>query len=80
MISLVDFSVFSKVVDTVPILANMYRTVTYTGIETPTFRTGLNTSYTGQYRKKAFFFFFFFSFVIFEFLEGQNGNLFVLTY
>ena len=41
---------------------------------------------TGRYRayrpvqKKVFFFFFFLSFVIFEFLLGQNGNLFVLTY
>ena len=42
----------------------------------------------GQYRpvssdaEKSFFFFYFFilSFVIFEFLLGQNGNLFVLTY
>ena len=37
----------------------------------------------GQYRsvqKKVFFFFFFLSFVIFEFLLGQNGNLFALTY
>ena len=44
----------------------------------------------GQYRpvldvpagteKSFFFFFFFLSFVIFEFLLGQNGNLFVLTY
>ena len=32
----------------------------------------------GRYRKK--FFFFFLSFVIFEFLLGQNGNLFALTY
>ena len=35
----------------------------------------------GQYRpvqKKVFFFFL--SFVIFEFLLGQNGNLFALTY
>ena len=31
---------------------------------------------TGRYRKK----FFFLSFVIFEFLLGQNGNLFALTY
>ena len=36
---------------------------------------------TSRYRKKFFFFFFFFlSFVIFEFLLGQNANLFVLTY
>ena len=72
----------------------MYRTDMYTGIETPTFRTGLNTDRTGhtgqfrvipvgtrhtnQYRKK--FFFFILSFVIFEFLLGQNDNLFALTY
>ena len=61
---------------------------------TPLFRTGKNTGRTGQfraipagtrrtgqYRKNFFFFFFFFlSFVIFEFLLGQNDNLFVLTY
>ena len=38
----------------------------------------------GQYwpvQKKSFFFFFFFlSFVIFEFLLGQNSNLFALNY
>ena len=37
------------------------------------------TGRTGRYRKK-FFFFFFLSFVIFEFLLEQNGNLFVLIY
>ena len=42
------------------------------------------TGRTGQFRaipagtEKSFFFFL--SFVIFEFLLGQNGNLFVLTY
>ena len=66
----------------------------YIGIKTSTFRTGLNTDHVstipanfGQYRpilgeptdtEKGFFFFL--SFVIFEFLLGQNGNLFVLTY
>ena len=30
--------------------------------------------------EKSFFFFFFLSFVIFEFLLKQNGNLFALTY
>ena len=36
----------------------------------------------GQYRlvQKKVFFFFFLGFVIFEFLLGQNSNLFVLTY
>ena len=41
----------------------------------------------GQYRpvpgdaeKSFYFYFFILSFVIFEFLLGQNGNLFVLTY
>ena len=67
------------------VLAGMYRT----GIETSTFRTGLNTGHIGQFRvilgvpagiEKSFFFFFFLSFVIFEFLLGQNGNLFALTY
>ena len=32
----------------------------------------------GRYIKIFFFFFFFLSFVIFEFLLGQNGNLLVL--
>ena len=77
--------------------ANMYCTGMYTGIETSTFRTGLNTGCTGhvpaipanfgQYRpvpsvpagtEKCFFFIK--SFVIFEFLLKQNGNLFALTY
>ena len=67
----------------------MYRTGMYTGIETSMFRTGLNTGHTGhvptnfgQYWpiQKKFFFFFFLSFVIFEFLLGQNDNLFALTY
>ena len=51
------------------------------------FRTGKNTGRTSQFRailarikKKSFFFFFFLSFVIFEFLLGQNDNLFALTY
>ena len=29
------------------IMASMYRTGTYTGIEIPTFSTGLNTGHTG---------------------------------
>ena len=33
-----------------------------------------------QLVQKKGFFFFFLSFVIFEFLLGQNGNLFALTY
>ena len=40
----------ATVVDTVSvraILAGMYRTGTYTGIEMPTFSTGLNTGHTG---------------------------------
>ena len=37
------------------------------------------TGRTGQY-KKMFLFFIFLSFVIFEFLLGQNSNLFALTY
>ena len=59
----------------------------HTGIET--FRIGLNTGRTdhvlaipanfGQYQPIQFFFFFL-SFVIFEFLLGQNDNLFALTY
>ena len=52
---------------------------------TPMFRTGKNTGCTGQFRQyqpvqKKKFFFFFLSFVIFEFLLGQNDNLFALTY
>ena len=57
---------------------------------TPLFRTGKNTGRTGQFRaipagtldigRYRTKFFFFLSFVIFEFLLGQNGNLFVLTY
>ena len=37
-----------------------------------------DTEHTHQYRKK--FFFLILSFVIFEFLLGQNSNLFALTY
>ena len=66
----------------------------YFSIETSMFRTGLNTNHVSaisanfeQYwpvpgvlagTEKNFFFFL--SFIIFEFLLGQNGNLFVLTY
>ena len=71
MILLVELTEIN-IVDTVPVPAGMYRTDTYTGIETPTFRTGLNTSRIGhisailanleQYwpvqKKKKFFFFF----------------------
>ena len=35
----------SKVVDTILVPAGMYHTSTYTGIKTPTFRTGLNTGH-----------------------------------
>ena len=59
-------------------------------IETSTFCIGLNTGHTGQFRailasikKKIYFYFilfYFLSFIIFEFLLGQNGNLFALTY
>ena len=57
---------------------------------TPLFRTGKNTGRTGhvpavpanfgQYLQIQNFFFFFLSFLIFEFLLGQNDNLFALTY
>ena len=41
----------------------------------------VDTGRTSQYRKKIILFYFIFlSFVIFEFLLGQNGNLFALTY
>ena len=52
---------------------------------TSLFRTGKNTGRIGQFwaisagTEKSFLFFFL-SFVIFEFLLGQNGNLFALTY
>ena len=53
-------------------------------IETSTFCISLNT---GQFRamlasieKKILFLFYFLSFIIFEFLLSQNGNLFALTY
>ena len=57
----------------------------------PLFRTGKNTGRISQFRaiptgteKKVFFlniyYYYFLSFVIFEFLLGQNGNLFALTY
>ena len=36
---------YINVVDTVPIPVGMYRTGKYTGIETPTVRTSLNTSH-----------------------------------
>ena len=41
-----------------------------------------NTSRYARYRpiQKKVFIFYFLSFVIFEFLLGQNGNLFALTY
>ena len=63
----------------------MYYTSMYTSIETLTFHTSLNTGHTDQFRAisagtEKSFFFFFLSFVIFEFLLRQNGNLFALTY
>ena len=76
-----------KVVNTVPVPAGMY-----SGIETSMFRTGLitgRTGHLGQFRAIPagtgrtgwyIIFFFFLSFVIYEFLLGQNGNLFALTY
>ena len=71
-----------------------YHTGKQTGTYNPLFRTGKNTGRTGQfrailastrrtgrYKKKVFIFLLFFlSFVIFEFLLGQNDNLFALTY
>ena len=54
------------------------------------FRTGKNTSRTDQFQaipagteKKFYYYYYYyyyFSFVIFEFLLGENGNLFALTY
>ena len=35
---------------------------------------------TGRYKKKFLFYLFYLSFVIFEFLLRQTGNLFTLTY
>ena len=83
--------VYIKVVNIVSVPAGMYYLDMYTDIETSTFHTSLNTGHTGQfrailactrrYRKKLFIYLFIFlSFVIFEFLLGQNDNLFVLTY
>ena len=73
--------------------AGIYRTGQQSGTLDPLFCTGKNTGRTsqfrtipagtgrtGRYRKKFFFIFFILSFVIFEFLLGQNGNLFALTY
>ena len=73
----------------------MYCIDMYTDIETSTFHTDLNTNRIGhtdqfqaipagigrtnRYKKKVFIFYFL-SFVIFEFLLGQNDNLFALTY
>ena len=62
----------------------MYHTSMYTVVEISTFHTGLNTGRIGhitQFRAIPtgtdyflFIYFFFLSFVIFEFLLGQNGN------
>ena len=68
--------VYIKVVNTVPVPADMYCTRMYTDIETSTFHTGLNTGRVlailanfGQYRpvpgdaeKKFFILFFYFKF------------------
>ena len=43
------FCLASNVVNTVPVLAGMYRTGMYINIKTPTFYTGLNTGRTGQF-------------------------------
>ena len=76
----------------IPYRYRLYSTGMYTDIETLMFHTGLNTGRTShvpvipanfeQYLpvQKTIFFFFFLSFVIFEFLLGQNSNLFALTY
>ena len=68
-------------VDTVPVLAGMYHTGTYIGIETLTFRTSLNTGRTGhvpanfgQYwsvKKKNFFFYF----IVLYFLNFCKGRM-----
>ena len=55
---------------------------------TPLFRTGKNTGRTGHIlsipagteKKFYYYYYYFLSFVIFEFLLGQNGNLFALAY
>ena len=81
MISFIMSYVMIKVVDTILVLAvpvGMYRTDTYTDIETLMFCTGLYTGRIGMYwlilgntgRYRAYQlvqFFFFFNFVIFEF-------------
>ena len=86
-------NLLNKVIDSVPyrLVRPEYTVPASNPVRsTPLFRTGKNTGRTGQfraiptstrrigrYRKKIFFFF---NFVIFEFLLGQNGNLFALTY
>ena len=64
--------------------AGIYRTGKQTGTINPP------VSYRKKYwpvsgipagiEKKFFYYYYFLSFVIFEFLLGQNGNLFALTY
>ena len=65
-------------------LVLMYRTGMYTGIETLTFRTSLIIGHTGPFQTipagTENFFLFYLSFVIFELLLRQTGNLFKLTY
>ena len=88
-------NLLNKVIDSVPyrLVRPEYTVPASNPVRsTPLFRTGKNTGRTGQFRaipagigrtgqyRKKFFFFFFLSFVIFEFLLRQNGNLFVLTY
>ena len=75
-------------------IVRIYRTSKQTSTYNPhvsyqknTNRTGHVSANFGQYQPvsgvpagKEKSFFFFLSFVIFEFLLGQNGNLFALTY
>ena len=83
-------SIESRGVNTVPAsklvqLTPLFRTGKNTGCtgHTGQFRAiPTGTGRTGRYQKKKFFFYYYYflSFVIFEFLLGQNGNLFALTY
>ena len=79
----------SKVINSVPyrsVLSEYTVPASNPVHSTPLFRTGKNTGRIGQFRaipagtEKSFFFIYLLSFVIFEFLLGQNGNLFALTY
>ena len=77
--------ILAKVVDTVPV--SIYCIDTCTDIETPMFRTDLNTGHTNcvpgipaDIDFFIFFYIYFFKFCNFWILLGQNDNLLALTY